>query len=78
MDQQLTDQAKEFLSDTSRNKLDAKNPKLSAIFSFYGMDMKKWSGKSLIEFINQYAPIKIDENAELDYLDYNWNLNGKN
>ena len=63
--------------DTSRNQLDAKNPKLSAIFSFYGSDIKKWSGKSIIEFINQYAHIKIDENAELDYLDYNWNLNGK-
>jgi len=77
LDAQLTDQAKEFLMDTSRNQLDAKNPKLSAIFSFYGSDIKKWSGKSIIAFINQYAPIKIDENAELDYLDYNWNLNGK-
>lgn len=78
LDAQLTEQAKEFLSDTSRNQLNAKNPKLSSIFSFYGMDMKKWSGKSLIEFINQYAAIKIDENAAIDYLDYNWNLNGKN
>ena len=77
LDAQLTDQAKEFLSDISRNQLSAKNPKLSAIFSFYGNDIKKWSGKSIIVFINQYAPIKIDENAELDYLDYNWNLNGK-
>jgi len=77
LDAQLTDQAKEFLSDTSRNQLNAKNPKLSAIFSFYGNDIKKWSGKSIIAFIKQYAPIKIDENAELDYLDYNWNLNGK-
>jgi len=77
LDAQLTDQAKEFLMDTSRNQLSAKNPKLSAIFSFYGSDIKKWSGKSIIAFINQYAPIKIDENAELDYLDYNWNLNGK-
>lgn len=77
LDAQLTDQAKEFLSDPSRNQLDAKNPKLSSIFSFYGKDMTKWSGKSLIGFINQYAPIKINENAELDYLDYNWNLNGK-
>jgi hypothetical protein len=78
LDAQLTDQAKDFLSDTSRNQLNAKAPMLSAIFSFYGMDMKKWSGKTLVAFINQYAPIKIDENAELDYLDYNWDLNGKN
>jgi hypothetical protein len=75
LDAQLTDQAKEFLGDTSRNILDAKAPKLSSIFSFYGRDMKKWSGKSLIDYINQYAAIKINQDAELDYLDYNWNLN---
>ena len=77
LDAQLTDQAKHFLSDTSRNQLDPKTPELSAIFSFYGKDMTKWSGKSLIGFINQYAAIKIEENAKLDYLDYDWNLNGK-
>ena len=77
LDAQLTDQAKEFLSDPSRNELNHKTPKLSAIFSFYGKDITKWSGKSIIEFINQYTAIKIDENAELDYLDYNWDLNGK-
>ena len=75
LDGQLTDQAKEFLSDTSRNMLDAKAPKLSSIFSFYGKDMRKWSGKSLIDYINQYAAIKINRDAALDYLDYNWNLN---
>ena len=75
LDMQLTDQAKEFLRDDSRNILDAKAPKLSSIFSFYGKDMTKWSGKSLINYINQYAAIKINQDAELDYLDYNWNLN---
>ena len=77
LDEQLTDQAKTFLSDKSRNEIDAKTPKLSAIFDFYGKDITKWSGKSLIEFINQYAPVKIAADAELDYLDYNWNLNDK-
>ena len=77
LDEQLTEQAKEFLGDKSRNQLDPKTPRLSAIFSFYGKDIKKWSGKSVIGFINQYASVKIDENAEVDYLDYNWNLNNK-
>lgn len=77
LDEQLTDQAKTFLSDKSRNEIDTKTPKLSAIFDFYGKDITKWSGKSLIEFINQYTPVKIAANAEIDYLDYNWNLNDK-
>ncbi len=75
LDMQLTSQAKEFLSDPSRNKLDKQTPKVSSIFSFYGKDMKKWSGKSLIDYINLYAPVKINKDAELDYLDYDWNLN---
>ncbi len=77
LDEQLTDQAKTFLNDKSRNEINAKTPKLSSIFDFYGKDITKWSGKSLIEFINQYAPVKIAADAEIDYLDYNWNLNEK-
>jgi hypothetical protein len=75
LDEQLTQQTVEFLSDKSRNNLDAKNPKLSSIFSWYGSDMKKWSGKTLIAFINQYSEIKINEDAEINYLDYDWDLN---
>ena len=72
---QLTDQAKDFLRDKKRNEVDAKKPKLSAIFDFYGKDMKKWSGKSLIGFINIYSPVQINEDADIEYLDYDWSLN---
>lgn len=75
LDEQLTDQAKEFLRDHSKNEPDAAKPKLSAIFSFYGKDMRKWSGKSLIEYINQFSPVKMKEDADIEYLDYNWGLN---
>jgi hypothetical protein len=75
LDEQLTDQAKSFLRDEKRNKVDPEHPKLSAIFDFYGMDMKKWTGKTLIGFINQYSPITIKPDAAIEYLDYNWNLN---
>lgn len=72
---QLTDQGKEFLRDEKRNQPSAKDPKLSSIFDFYGMDMKKWSGKTLIQYINQFSAVKINEDAEIEYLNYNWNLN---
>lgn len=75
LDEQLTAQAKEFLRDTTKNQPDETDPQLSAIFSFYGKDMRKWSGKTLIDYINQYSPVKIRENAKLEYLDYDWNLN---
>ena len=75
LDEQLTSQAREFLRDTSRNQVSEEPPQLSAIFSFYGKDMTKWSGKTLIGFINQYSPKKINEDAKLEYMDYNWELN---
>ena len=77
LNDQLSDQARDFLGDKKRNLVSATKPKLSAIFEFYGKDMRKWSGKSVIEFINQYAPLKIKENAEVEYLDYDWDLNEK-
>ena len=75
LDAQLTDQAKDFMRDPKRNEPNAAKPKLSAIFNFYGMDMKKWTGKTLVQYINQYSPVQIKENAEIEYLDYDWNLN---
>jgi hypothetical protein len=75
LDEQLTDQAKDFLRDKKRNEVDAKTPKLSAIFDFYGKDMRKWSGKTLVGFINQYSPVQIDEDADIEFLNYDWSLN---
>ena len=75
LDEQLTDQAKEFMSDPKKNQPNATKPKLSSIFEFYGRDMTKWSGKSLIDYINQYSPVKMKEDAAIEYLTYNWKLN---
>ncbi len=76
LDEQLTDQAKQFMRDPSRNKVNATKPQLSAIFSFYGKDMRTWSGgKTLIEYINQYSPVQMKADAEIEYLDYDWDLN---
>ena len=75
LDAQLTDQAKEFMRDPKRNQPNASKPKLSSIFDFYGMDMKKWTGKTLVAYINQYSPVQIKEDAEIEYLDYDWSIN---
>lgn len=74
LDAQLTDQAKYFLTNEVKNKIDPQNPKVSKLFTWYSGDFKK-GGKSVIDFINQYSEVKINENAELEYLDYNWSLN---
>ncbi|MEO6722724.1 MAG: DUF547 domain-containing protein [Ferruginibacter sp.] len=74
LDNQLNNAAKNFLMDNSKNQVSTNSPKLSKIFDWFGGDFKV-GGHSKIDFINQYAPVKIDKNADISYLDYNWNLN---
>lgn len=77
LDAQLSEQAKDFLSDTTKNKIgDGKSVQLSKLFTWFSGDFKQ-DGKSVIEFINEYSKTKISNDAKIDYLDYKWNLNGK-
>lgn len=70
---QLTDQANKFINDGIRNKISADKPQISKLFKWYQGDFTKKT--SLIEFINQYSKVKIKKDAEIEYLDYKWNLN---
>ncbi len=70
---QLETQARYFLKDSYRNKVSADNPKVSKLFDWYKMDFN--NDGSVIDFINKYAPVKINEKAKLSYLEYNWELN---
>ena len=72
--EQLDEQTRLFFKDASKNKIEQNKLQLSKIFKWFGGDFKK-DGKTLQEFINQYTDTKIDSNASIEYLDYNWNLN---
>lgn len=76
LDAQLTQAAKAFITDESKNKLSKDKVQLSKIFSWYRGDFKK-DGKNIIDYINQYAPIEIEKRAKIEYLDYNWGVNGQ-
>jgi hypothetical protein len=74
LEAQLTQAARDFLADPSRNRIiNANKAELSKIFSWYSGDFK--ANGSKIDFINQYAPTPLSPNADIDYMDYNWNLN---
>lgn len=70
---QLQEQAEAFINDPNRNKVGKDQVEISKIFSWFKSDFTK--NGSLIDFLNRYSKVKIDENAEIDYLDYNWSLN---
>ncbi len=74
LEEQLNQQARAFLVDKTKNIIE--NPasiQLSKIFSWYGGDFK--AEKPLIDYINQYAPLKVNQDVNIEYLDYQWTLN---
>lgn len=73
MERQLQEQTEAFINDPKRNKIGKDQVEISKIFSWFKGDFTKKG--SLIDFVNKYSKVKIDENAEIDYLDYNWSLN---
>lgn len=70
---QLTKQAKNWVNDASKNEITPDKIKVSQLFDWYKADFDKVGG--IIGFINTYSNIKVNENAKISYLEYNWNLN---
>ncbi len=73
LDEQLTDQARAFLEDPSKNVVSPEYLQLSRIFQWYRGDFT--GGGSFIDFLNLYAPVTIEAGAKVNYLDYDWTLN---
>jgi hypothetical protein len=59
---------KEYINSTI-NSITENKIILSPIFKWYEGDFK-----DIIAFVNQYSKVKIRENAEISYADFNWNL----
>lgn len=72
---QLNEQARLFINDESRNQLTEEEVKLSLVFNWFGGDFKK--GQTLIEFLNKYSELKIDNGAKISFVKYDWQLNDK-
>lgn len=63
----------EFVNDSSKNNISSDIVKISAIFDWFKTDFTKNS--SLIAFLNQYSKVKINPNATIQFLEYDWNIN---
>jgi hypothetical protein len=75
LSKQLDDQGVDFLNDSFKNQVSAKEAKISNLFKWYGGDFK--DKMPVIDWVNKYAKVKADKNASISYLDYKWDLNGK-
>lgn len=67
---------KSFINDSKRNKITKSGMiHISEIFNWFKVDFTKQG--SVIDYINKYANTKINNDAKIHYLPYDWNLNGK-
>ncbi len=69
---QLNSQTKKFINNKKFNVLSVSNLNISKIFEWYKEDFG-----NVCDFLNKYASLKINQNAAISYMEYDWNLNGK-
>ncbi len=74
LDEQLNDAMRRFVNDPQRNQLDKSNIKISKIFSWFAGDFKV-NGSSVVDYLNKYAKKRVQSNAKIDFLEYQWELN---
>ena len=73
LETQLADQAKNFLSDKTRNDYKDGELQLSKIFDWFEGDFTK-GGKTLAEYVNPWFDADVSK-AKVDFKDYDWALN---
>lgn len=73
VNEQLDEQARIFINDSVRNKIGKDEVIISKIFSWFKGDFT--NGQSLIQFLNKYSDTRINEDADVDHMDYEWSLN---
>ncbi len=73
LDAQLTSQAKTFLGQSSKNRIEGNTLYLSTIFKWFGGDFTK-GGKSVPEYIDPYIDGDT-KGKKIKYTDYDWSLN---
>lgn len=73
INEQLDTAAKEFIN-SDINEISANSAKISSIFDWYEKDFTK-SGKTIIEYVNQYSNTTINPGAAVTFKDYDWSLN---
>ncbi|WP_440879928.1 DUF547 domain-containing protein [Tenacibaculum sp. C7A-26P2] len=64
-----------FINDPTKNKISINRVEVSKIFEWYQEDFT--SSITLIDYLNKYSSIKIQDGAEIIYSNYDWTLNEK-
>jgi hypothetical protein len=77
LDAMLDEAARAFLNDPARNQVAPDHLRLSAIFQWYRGDFEA-AGGNLAAYVRRYwkGPGPLRPDARIEFLDYDWSLNG--
>jgi hypothetical protein len=74
LDAQLEDEAKYFFNNPKKNKISAEKIQISKLLDWYWGDFKDVV-ESRVEYVNRYSTVKANADAEVEFMDYSWELN---
>ncbi|MCA1761540.1 MAG: DUF547 domain-containing protein [Cryomorphaceae bacterium] len=74
LDSQLNEEAVYFFNNPEKNKVSAKSADLSKLMKWYRGDFKD-AAPDIVTYVNRYSKTKMDSDADINYLDYSWELN---
>lgn len=76
LDQELDRVTRKFFSEGRNLRVDHANKKVyfSELLDFYTDDFITEYSPSLIAYVNRYAPEKISEDYEIDFIPYDWTV----
>lgn len=72
LDKQLEEQSRDFLNDSTKNKINTEEVYLSKIFNWFESDFEAAGG--LEKFVQKYHD-QFQPDVDIEYLEYNWDLN---
>jgi len=73
LDTQLTTRTASFINNPQFNQLTASPARMSLLFEWYKGDFKP----DVISFLNKYTPAPLIAELSMEYMAYDWRLNGK-
>lgn len=73
VDEKLDKLARLFINDPKRNKISKDRVELSKIFDWFKEDFTK--NGTLIDYINKYSETKVNKDAKISFMSYDWSLN---
>ena len=70
LERALEQRTRQFINDVKYNSLTSAKASVSKIFEWYAVDFG-----DLKSFLNQYAAVKLNDNATIVFGEYDWDLN---